>query len=103
MPAKPLRQLNENRSEDDGGSNHAVHVKGLKLEHLRNAVPADNFSLGQGDAEQDADQNKSQHDDFELEDVRENEMGHGESTDEKTDHCNQRWQLEAAQPADGVA
>ncbi len=103
LPAEAFGQLNENGPQHHSGSDHTVHVKGLELEHFRNPIPTHNLTLGQGDAKQNANQNKSKHDIKGSKNEGKDKMCDGEPADKKTNDGNQRWQLKAAQAADGMA
>ena len=57
-PFPPFGQQVESGTQHDGASDDAVHVEGFKPEHLVNAEPADHLPHGEGDAEENAEEEK---------------------------------------------
>ena len=51
--------LHHNNAQGHGRTNDSVHVKGLEVEHFKNAEPGNRLGLVHGDSEDDSDENIS--------------------------------------------
>ena len=99
LPFVLAREENKGCTEHYRGTNDAIHVEAFKAEHLVYAVPRNGLALGHKDAKKDPDQQKLEVlYGLQVEQVRQNEPTHDQTSGEKADDGNKRWPLQIAQP-----